>query len=47
VSELGRLVSRIRGLVGAVPRGGRQYVFEVARQLREVRRFKRSPANGI
>jgi hypothetical protein len=40
VSELGRLVSRIRDLVSAVPRGGKRHVFEVARQLREARRFK-------
>jgi hypothetical protein len=40
VSELGRLVSRIRDLVSTVPRGGRQYVYEVARLLREARRFK-------
>jgi hypothetical protein len=40
VSELGRLVSRIRDLVSAVPRGGKRYVYEVARQLGEVRRFK-------
>lgn len=40
MSELGRLVSRIRGLVSVVPLGGKQYVYEVARQLREVRRFK-------
>jgi hypothetical protein len=40
VLELGRLVSRIRGLVSEVPRGGRRYVFEVARELRELRRFK-------
>jgi hypothetical protein len=40
VSELERLISHVRDLVGAVPRGGKQYMFEVARQLREIRRFK-------
>jgi len=40
VSELGSLVSHIRDLVGTVPRGGKQYVYEVARLLRELRRFK-------
>jgi hypothetical protein len=40
VSEFGRLVSHIRGLVSEVPRGGKQRVFEVARRLREIRRFK-------
>jgi hypothetical protein len=40
VSELGRLVSRIRSLVSTMPRGGRQHVYEVARLLREARRFK-------
>jgi hypothetical protein len=41
VSELGRLVSHIRDLVSVVPLGGKQYVLEeVARQLREARRFK-------
>ncbi len=40
MSELGRLVSHIRGLVSEAPRDGKQRVFEVARQLRELRGFK-------
>jgi hypothetical protein len=40
MSELARLVSHIRDLVSAMPRGGKRYVFELAGQLKEVRRFK-------
>ncbi len=46
MSELGRLVSRIRSLVSEAPRGGKQRVFEVARQLRELRGFKPVIAAG-
>jgi hypothetical protein len=40
MSELARLVSHIRDLVSAMPRGGKRYVFELAGQLKEVRRLK-------
>jgi hypothetical protein len=40
VTEFERLVSNIRGLVSMIPRGGKRYMFEVARQLEEARRFK-------
>jgi hypothetical protein len=40
VSEFERLVSNIRGLVSMIPRGGKRYMFELARQLNEMRRFK-------
>jgi hypothetical protein len=40
MSGFERLVSNIRGFISMIPRGGKRYMFEVARQLKEARRFK-------